>query len=193
MWIVPSRSRPHNCARLFRHASTPGVLCVDDDDPLLPAYEALSLPSSWRVVVGPRAGLAEIYNRQFRSHRTLGWYGIGADDMLPETLGWDRQLIEAAGRDGMAFGDDGIQQPTHFVLGGDLVRDVGWLALPGLDRIYIDTVWAEIAKGRGVLRYLPDVKVTHMHPAVGKALPDKTYRKPNKASDKEIYERWRQA
>lgn len=194
MWILPSRSRPHNCARLFRHVNTPGVLCVDDDDPLLPVYESMPLPTSWRVVVGPRAGLSEIYNRQLEAHPYLAWYGILADDVLPETPGWDRKLIDAALPDGMAFGDDGINGPhhaTHFVLAGDLARSAGWLGLPGLSRIYIDTAWNDIALARGVRRYLPDVKLTHMHFSNGRALKDAVYRKPDKDRDWEIYRKWR--
>lgn len=191
MWVIPSRSRPANCARLLRRVATPGVLCVDDDDPCLDAYRALALPFSWRLVIGPRAGLAELYNRQFRAHRSLGWFGVGADDMLPESPDWDRRLVEVARHDGMAFGEDGRSMPTHFVIGGDLVREMGWLALPGLDRIFIDTTWLQIAKGRGVLRFLPDVKVTHMHPAQGLAEMDDTYSKHRKGEDLATYEAWR--
>lgn len=159
---------------------------------MLGAYQALALPFSWRLVVSERAVLSEIYNRQFRASPDLDWYGVGADDIEPEP-GWDHELIRAAGKDKMAFGDDGIngdRHATHFVLGGDLVRAMGWLALPGLDRIYIDTVWNDIAERLGVRRYLPDVKVTHRHFSTG-APKDSTYRKRHKARDREIYEQWR--
>lgn len=193
MWIVPSRGRPHNCRRLFAAEwNSPGVLCVDDDDPLLDQYRALTLPANWRLAIGRRTPLSEIYNRHFGS---AAWHGIGADDMLPETLGWDLALIAAAGSDGLAFGDDGIngdRHATHFVLGDGLAREVGWLALPGLSRIFIDTVWNEIAEARGVRRYLPDVKLTHLHFSIG-APRDETYRKPDKASDRAIYDQWRKA
>ncbi len=189
MWVIPSRSRPHNIPRLFG----PGqfILMLDDDDPMLGGYRQIAYPSNWRMRIGPRAALSEIYNRVFEEFPLLPWYGILADDVTPETPGWDKKLIEAAGNDGMAYPDDGIEEPTHFCLGGDLVREMGWLAYPGLNRLYIDTVWRDIAESRGVLRYLPDVKVTHRHPSVGLGLMDKTYRKSRKAEDKRIYEQFR--
>lgn len=79
----------------------------------------------------------------------------------------------------------------HFVLGGDLVRSIGWLSLPGLDRIYIDTCWEKIAKRRGVYREVHNVKLEHHHFSNGKALMDSTYRKHHKPQDKVIYDNWR--
>ena len=193
VWIIPSRTRPHNLRRLVAACSetlmtTRALLRLDDDDPLLRDY--LRMETDWEIVVDKRVPLSEVYNEVFPRH--LDWYGFLADDVLPETLNWDSTLIDAAGPDGMAYGDDGIHQaPTHFVLGGDLVRDIGWLALPGLDRLYIDTVWKDIATDREVLRYLPDVKITHLHFSNRRAMRDAIYRKPTKDNDRALYEAWR--
>ncbi len=190
MWVVPSRSRPHNIQRLAKcEASTSFLLMLDDNDPMLGGYAPL--PDNWHVRVNERMPLSAIYNAAFHEFSDLDWLGIFADDVTPETPGWDTKLIEMAGSDGMAYGDDGIGAPTHFCLGGDLVREMGWLAYPGLNRLYIDTIWRDIAESRGVLRYLPDVKVTHMHPSVGRAPMDAIYRKQGKAEDKEIYENFK--
>lgn len=192
MWIIPSRSRPQNISRLVKAfqdtgAMTPVLLRLDDDDPLLTAY--LRIEVDWEVVVAKRAPLSEIYNDVF--DRRLDWYGFLADDVLPETPRWDRALINAAGPNGMAHCDDGIGgQATHFVVGGNLVREIGWVALPGLHRTYIDTVWNAVANERGVLRYLPDVKLTHLHFSNRLAMFDQTYRKPAKTHDRAIYRAW---
>jgi len=191
LWVVPSRSRPDNIPRLFS-GDTPFLLMLDDDDPMLGGYLAIEYPDNWTVDVGSRSKLSEIYNRAYWSSPFSDWYGVFADDVTPETEGWDRKLVEAAGGDGMAYGDDGIGEPTHFCLGGDLVREMGWLACPGLSRLYIDTIWRDIALSKNVLRYLPDVKITHRHPSVGLALMDATYRKPNKPADRIIYEQWKE-
>ena len=194
MWIIPSRGRPHNIRRLVAACietgmSTPALLRLDDDDPYLDDY--LRIEINWEVVVSKRIPLSEVYNEVY--NRNLDWYGFLADDILPETKRWDRLLVEAAGKDSLAFGEDGINGDTravHFVLGGGLVRSIGWLALLGLDRIYIDTVWNDIARRRGVLRFLPEVKLTHLHFSNRRALRDKIYKKYNKARDKSIYEAW---
>lgn len=187
MWVIPSRSRPENIKRmlpLVRRA----ILMIDEDDPLLGGYFDLDLPSSWQVRVGPRDALSAIYNRVYEEFPLLPWYGIFADDVEPLTPNWDVQMVKAAGSDGLSYGDDGIGAPTHFCLGGDLVRAMGWLAYPGLERLYIDSVWADIARQKGVLRYLPDVRVLHRHPSVGLALMDTTYRKARKEEDRALYQ-----
>ncbi len=193
MWIIPSRGRPQNIERLAKafqdtEVTTPVRLRLDDDDPC-----GYVCPAHWEVVTGPRAPLlSQYYNEVF--DRGLDWYGLFADDIVPETLGWDVLLIEAAGSDGVAFGNDGIgTRPTHFVVGGHLAREIGWLALPGLDRLYIDTVWNDIAIERNVLRFLPHVKLRHHHFSNRSALMDKTYKKHHKDRDKSIYEAWTMA
>ena len=191
MWILPSRSRPQNLRRLIvAGITTPVYLRLDDDDPMLQGYRDIDFPLGWFFIVTKRALLSSIYNAIFMAMPDLDWYGFLADDVVPETPGWDRLLIESAGKDGLAFGDDGINGgafATHFVVGGELVRSVGWLALHGLDRTYIDTVWNDIAVERGVRRYLPDVKLRHHHFSNRLAMMDQTYRKPTKDNDRILY------
>ena len=199
MWILPSRSRPHNLSRLIdawvrTGSSTPVVVCIDSDDPCREQYETMAIPDRWHIVVGTRCPLSDIYNNTYVRRWNATWFGFIADDVVPVTKDWDISLIKAAGNDGMAVpaGGETTGGCPHFVLGGDLVRSVGWLSLPGLDRIYIDTVWGDIAKSRGVYREINDVRLEHHHFSNGKALLDKTYLKGNKAQDKLIYNNWRQ-
>lgn len=195
MWLLPSRGRPHNITRLIAAydktgATTPVWLRLDEDDPMLHGYD-LSFPDSWDVCIGKRMPLSGYYNE---APMDLDWYGFIADDVVPGTDYWDQILIEAAGTNGMAVplgGHEDTDIAPHFVLGGDLVRETGWVCLPGLDRIYIDTVWNDIAKKRNVLRYLPEVMLEHRHFSNKKALFDKIYRKNNNLQDKIIYENWR--
>ncbi|KKL27890.1 hypothetical protein LCGC14_2380620 [marine sediment metagenome] len=198
MWLIPSRERPHRLTRLMEACrktkmSTAAVVLLDTDDPNLPGYLRLPMIPEWTIEIGLRSGLSEIYNRAFARYPDEVWYGTLCDDVVPETDYFDLQLIEVAGSDSFSFGDDGInggKHGTHFVVGGDLVRSVGWLSLPGLNRIYIDTVWNDIAHDRSVYYYLPHIKLTHHHFSNGKALMDKTYKKHNKDRDKSIYEAW---
>lgn len=195
MWIIPSRGRPGQMLRLLPYIEhLPVYIRLDFDDNTISQYNEIAWPNHWIVHTGSRVPLSEVYNEFFRLYPDLPYYAWLADDVLPETPNWDRILIAAAGNDGLAYGDDGINgeaHAPHFVLGGDLVREIGWLALPGLDRIYIDTVWCDIARERGVMRYLPDVKMTHLHFSNRRALMDATYRKHRKSQDRQIYENWR--
>ena len=195
MWVLPSRGRPYNIERLVNcynrtGATTPVWLRLDEDDVRLPDYQVLDLPLLWKCCVGPRVPLSEVYNEIFKD--TYPWWGFIADDVVPETKFWDRELIRVAGPDGMAAPSGGHDPDgaPHFVLGHKLPISMGWLALPGLDRLYIDTVWVDIAKSKGVFRSVPDVVLRHAHFSNRGALKDETYKKHNKDRDKSIYEAW---
>lgn len=199
MWILPTRSRPNNLLRLIdawdkTGASTPVEVCVDADDLLLPQVEEMDLPDGWHIVVGRRGPLSDIYNDAYERNKGSPWFGFIADDVVPITNNWDSILIDAAGSNGMSVpaGGETTGGCPHFVLGGGLVHSVGWLSLPGLDRLYIDTAWGTIAKSRGVYREIHNVKLEHRHFSNGKAFLDETYRKHHKAQDKLIYDNWRQ-
>jgi len=193
MWILPSRGRSQNIHRLMdayerTGATTPVWFRLDDDDPN-PEYHH----ENWTMDTGPRLPLSEIYAEAYDKFPDSDWYGFIADDVVPITSNWDQELIDIAGHDGMAVpaGGDTTGGCPHFVLGGELVRSIGWLALPGLDRLYIDTVWKDIAEQRGVFRYMPQIILEHRHFSNGQALFDLTYRKNNKVQDKVIYESWK--
>ena len=199
MWILPSRSRPQNLIRFFEHwkttgANTPGVVVLDRDDPELDGYRKVVIPSAWSLILIEPIGLGPTFNQVFESWPNNSWYGMLADDVIPRTYEWDKILVEAAGTDGVSYADDGIngeKQVTHCVLGGDFVRSLGWLCLPGLKRVYIDNVITEIARDSGVLRYCGNVSLEHMHFSNQKSPMDKTYEKPDARMDQAIYEEWR--
>jgi hypothetical protein len=170
-------------------ASTYVWLRLDNDD----IIDLPFLPEKWFLEIGERLPLSEIYAEAFRMLPNEAWYGFIADDVVPVTPEWDKILVDIADRDGMAVPAGGHEEngAPHFVLGGDLVRSIGWLSLPGLDRLYIDTVWQDIAESRGVLNRVPEVVLEHHHFSNRKALMDETYRKRNRERDHLLYKQWR--
>lgn len=197
MWILPSRARPANVKRFFAawrdtEASTPGVLWLDEDDKS--HYYLRDLPHNWQAIRGPRAPcLADTQNALFRRFHDALWFGLIADDVVPLTRHWDSKLVATAGSWGISYASDGInneKQFTHGVIGGELAREMGYLILPGLHRLYGDNVWTEIGRRRGVLRYRPDVLVEHWHFSNGKAQYDETYAKGDSNGDEEVFKRW---
>ena len=194
LFVLPSRGRPHNLRRLIvawwaTKATLPVLLRLDDDDPALQGYLSLPLPPSWEREIGPRLPLSSLYNDAFQRAPERPYYGFIADDVVPETQRWDQRLVEVAGLDGMAVpagGHDPDGAP-HFVLGGDLVRSLDWLALPGLDRLFIDKIWQDIAEARGVLRRVPEVVLAHKHFSNSGAIYDSVYKKTNKVQDRALY------
>ena len=201
MWILPSRSRPHNMQRFIDAWKATAIdgnsqfveVILDHDDPAQAEYMALDYPRSWRVVAIECVGSCGAAQSAYRRNRREPFYGLLGDDVMPRSVGWNVKLATAAGNDGVAFGDDTINGATHAAhsaIAGDLVREIGWLSLPGLKRLYLDTIWTDIGRSRGTLRYLPHVLLEHMHFSNGKAPFDTTYDKPSAVEDRAIYQAW---
>lgn len=208
--IVPSRGRPHNVAYLAEDfALTAGpearmIVAVDDDDPQRTAYEQLPFWESpqFQLRIGRRlrlgATLNEVATECVGRYNAIGFMG---DDHRPRTEGWAKRVLaslQAPGGAHIAYGDDRLQGahlPTAAFLTSDIVRALGWMALPGLIHLYVDNAWLELGIAAGVLRYLPDVVIEHMHPAASKAPTDATYQEANApevdAADKAVFTRWR--
>lgn len=205
--LVPSRGRPHNMKRLADAVARTGrtgpmIYCrLDDDDPTAESY-----PDVPDVLysVGPRirfgASVNELAAEAVANGVThLAMFG---DDVVPETIGWDRMLIDAlGGRLGIAYGSDGLEHlhgpdlPTHFITQAEVFVRLGWLVLPTLRHLYADDVARELGKGLGNFQYVPDAKISHFHRWNKKAPDDLTYQEANdkvrREDDRRAFEAWR--
>lgn len=191
--IVPTRERADRFAAMVDavQATATGsvevVACVDADDPELELYRPIVRPVG-RLLVGPRQSLSAWTNwaAQWVLNKANGapprhLASLG-DDHLPRTPGWDVALAEACGGHGYAYGDDlaqGVNLPTAWVQTASTVRALGWMMLPSCGHLYVDNAILELGRAAGILRYCPDVVVEHMHPVVGKAEVDDSYRASN--------------
>jgi len=194
MWFLPSRKRSDNIKRFFdafkeTNSTTPGVLWLDDDDSH--NYDSIEIPKNWQKIVSPRmSGLGDMTNKFYELFPNEPWYGLIGDDVLPKTASWDKILVEAAGKDNLAWADDGMHggnYAVHPVIGADLVKKLGFLGLAGAKRLYIDNALFEFAKRNGALKYVPYVKLEHLHFSNGKSQIDETYIKDSHFEDEIIY------
>lgn len=207
--IVPSRGRPGNLERLHRaltetcHEDWTLYVRLDHDDPMRDSY-----PQGDRIVyvIGFRTRFVASANElaRFATDDGATHLAVFGDDVLPETLGWDTQLISAlGGKIGVAYGSDGLEHlhgadlPTHVVIPAEIYRRLGWVALPQLRHLFADNVWRELGRGVGNFVYLPAVKLSHLHRWNGAAPDDQTYQEANdkrqRAGDKAAYEKWRRS
>jgi hypothetical protein len=141
----------------------------------------LQWPESWTLWdEREQTRLLPALNEAFAKHPNEAFYGFISDDVVPLTPGWHTRLIEAAGDWYVAYPNDCLQRhalPTHPVLGGKLVRSVGFWAVRGLMHNFgLDNFWLNIGLHAGVLRYCPDVIFEHEHVIVGKAVEDAGYK-----------------
>lgn len=185
--------------------STELILVVDDDDPSLSEYLALPTqfmqhssgplwpPDAIRVMVltpEETGNLTAATNtaaaRVWGDDCIIGHVG---DDHRFRTTGWDTRITEILRSPGVAAPNDGVHQgaiPTVCFMSSVIPRTLGWFALPSCNHLYIDNAWRTIGEGVSAYRYMPDVLIEHMHPAVGKAKWDEGYKVNNSA---EMYSR----
>jgi hypothetical protein len=152
------------------------LFLVDADDPALPEYQRLK----WELHVLPRrvgysASLNAVAPLVWDEHDILGAFG---DDTLFRTRYWDHKVRKALATPGIAYGDDlihGVKHPTAVFESSVIAKALGWFALPATRHQYTDDGWKWLGQELGILRFIPDVVIEHMHPAVGKAEWDDTY------------------
>jgi hypothetical protein len=185
MWFLPSTERPERFALALAgiERTAPDVgLCVllRSGDEQLDRYREIIAKSSLKPTVQFHGhyGCARIWQFAYLMYPKEPFYGFVADDLEFLTEGWDQRLQEAAGSWKMAWADDGIHSgriPTHYALGGELVRAVGYWGPPGFFHNCIDGVWQEIVGQAGLGEYCSDVKFRHNHWVLNKALKDRIY------------------
>lgn len=189
--LLPTRGRPHNLDRFITAVEGTAedwhlYVRLDTDDPQAAQYDEILSAKHPRISVfhgdrirfGPSLNeMAACAERDGVSH--VGMFG---DDVVPETEGWDTQLVEALGDNlGVAYGDDGLRNkhapdlPTHYVTQTEVYRRLGYLAPPAIQHLFLDNVARDIGKYLKNFVYAP-VKIRHLHPwAEGEHLHDATY------------------
>lgn len=143
-------------------------------------YNALRVPPGWKVTrraenVGMRGALNEVFAR----YPDEPFYGFLSDDSLVRSRGWSDPIVKAAGSTGFANSGDGWQAASRMhgavVMGGDLVRALGWWAPPEGGHCYLDNAWEKIARALDNWTHVPQILVEHLHPGKGNAEFDATY------------------
>jgi hypothetical protein len=200
---VPTRGRPHNLERL--HKALKATCTVDytlfarldnDDKAEYPQLEDVVYLIGDRIFFAPSLNeLAELASQQGFTH-----VAILGDDVLPETKGWDKMMIDALPGLGVVYGSDGLEHlhgqdlPTHVIVPIEMYHRLGWLGLPTLRHLFCDNVWRELGKATNFV-YVPEAKLTHLHRWNKTARNDNTYREANDKEKREYdslaFETWR--
>lgn len=187
MWLLSSFNRPGNLKRFFAafHAtggSTPGMVLIDEGDYYSHAqdYAALDLPLGWYIRKTKARSQGDKIREVWDDIKACAWFGRIGDDNVPETPGWDRRLVDALDGWGIVSCNDGWQAPKRiadcWVMGGDLVRALGYIFAPGMGHLFVDDLWETIGKDADCWSVLMDVKVDHRHVMRGDANVDATHR-----------------
>ena len=185
--LVPTRGRPERAFALItslKDTSTVSdiLLVLDHDDEKLDQYRSIPIP---HIIYEPREYLVGKLNRaalQFADkYETITFL---ADDQLLKTDKWDKKLkahIDKKGY-GIAYGDDTIQGervPTSAMISTNIIKNLGWMALPTSKHLYIDNTWKIIGQALEALYYDPEVVWEHHHFLNQKAEVDESYKFSN--------------
>ena len=126
--------------------------------------------------------------------------GFAGDDHLPQTIGWAKRYLTVLHElgTGMVYGDDGYQGrklSTEWAVTSDVVRELGRMVPAPVEHMYCDNSMMDLFGAAGALRYLPEVRIEHMHPHAGKAQTDAQYQRVNHRdqfkTDRFWYEDWK--
>lgn len=206
--LVATRDRPEQAYQTWesfqmtkKHAGTRILFGIDPDEPQMDKYLSIMPDRSVYIMLAEYGSLTKVTNGLsglFELIENATVFGSVGDDHRFRTPAWDERILKALDKPGVAYPDDGFQHEqiaTAFFVHADVVRGLGWLALPVCDHMYIDNAIMDIGKGLGNLKYLPSVKIEHLHPAAGKGIMDESYRKtnarPQMEKDKIAYKLWR--
>jgi len=173
------------CDAAFGLAKDPNRIEVyfylDDDDALgIEGFKALE-SDRVKAVIAPRVFLAEAWNVLCRKS-TYDIVMQTGDDAVFRTQNWDEMVLaefeKVNDKIVLVYGKDGIQNErmaTLNFLHKNWVKAVGYYMPPYFFTDYNDLWITEVARYIGRARFLPDLYIEHLHPAVGKAELDKTH------------------
>lgn len=208
LFIVPSRSRPPNVARLLTAWASTGarevadlLVVVDADDPALPSYQALDMSGSRLAVADIWRPMVHKLNRaaveQAGSYFALGFMG---DDHLPSTNGWAARYLETLRQSGTGIvyaRDDYMDEklPTQWAMTSDIVRALGAMIPAPVEHLFCDNAILDLGNAAGCIHYLADVLIQHRHYGNGLAAYDAQYKRVNSREqwdrDEAAYLRWK--
>ena len=217
--IVPTRGRPENIRKViaawdFTNAWDVAdlILAIDMDDAeyqyYLNLFEehrqpdtgeqlfSISAQGVWVPMVHKldRVAVAVAESRKYLA------VGFAGDDHLPQTIDWAKTYLTALKEmgTGLVYGDDGYQGRnlcTEWAITSDVVRALGRMVPAPVEHMYSDVSILDLMDGAGAARHLPQVRIEHMHPIVGKAAEDEQYKRVNSREqfkrDELAYNRWR--
>lgn len=182
MWVCPTLGRPERLSELARswercqpHTKLAVKLWVGD--PRLEDYAKHKWPKGWHFYRSEVKYLGPSLNEFFKTYPEEKSYGFIADDIVLRTKGGLELLESLAEPFFVVYPNDCLQRNrlcTHFCIGGDLVRELGWFTLPQMMHS-VDMPWWNLGRNTGLLRYEPRVVFQHKHFLTGQAERDSTY------------------
>lgn len=206
--LLPSRNRPEGLQRAVESWAKNSThsdifFCFQEDDPHLKANITIAGNKPYHIVGD--IGLAAKANMLCDSHPGYSGYMVLNDDQIIHTSGWDRMILdrldkleaESGHRLWIPHWRDGIHDEK--LCQGFSTREM--LAATGshlprgyMRHLFTDNYFMFIGKTCGLLHYMPEIFIEHLHFVVGKAPVDQNYQRSNSVDayqrDETAFKRW---
>lgn len=191
MWCLPTHKRPEKLKRLIDSVSIEDfreevLVMVWGGDPRLDDYCKMDFPKSWMLYIGKEQFCRDKLNKAFVVFPHEKFYGLLTDDIVLATPGILTKLRQGAESGKFVWPDDGQwheKLATHPVVPGNFLRALGFWAHSDFPHNGIDSVLFIMAKELGILQYMPECKITVLHPLFGTAAMDETYEDGKKLNE----------
>lgn len=207
LWLLPTRRRLVKLQNFFDGAmtngiTTPGVCLVQKEElaGLKEQYDAIRKPDNWQFLPTTSEGLANKCREVWDAVKDMDWVGLGCDDLIPQTPGWDATLVAAVNGKNIVTCNDGQQGALRMagitIFSGGLLRAMGYMFPPNFWHTYADNVWEDIGRGAGCWTYVDSVLIKHDHPFTNQKLDPAKTDETTKSSygqgqkDMEAYRQW---
>jgi hypothetical protein len=173
--VVPTRARPEQCKRLIKSfedtTDNATLLFVTDGDD--DSYEDFDWHGHGVAEIDPRASLSQKLNHTVKNiiddYEEIMWQGDDHEFITPH---WDSKFLEARAEWGPGWlypnNHRRSDVPESWSASRDVVEALGWYANPVVAHYYLDNSIAELGKRTGLIRWLPEVEITHHHYSVDK-------------------------
>jgi glycosyltransferase involved in cell wall biosynthesis len=189
--IMPTRNRPDNLRRIFQSAIDTVLdldnfefsLRMDFDDidsvSIINEYSGTYKNMNIRYIYGPRQYCQGHYWNDAWKNATGEIFMMCGDDFVFRTHGWDenirKEFLKYDDRIAFVYGDDMLQHEalgTHAFIHRNWTDAVGYFVNMRTIVMYHDTWNHVLAEKLGRKVYRPDLIFEHMHPLIGKSVPD---------------------
>lgn len=168
--IIPTRARPEQVSRLIKSfdekTDNADLLFVTDPDDA--SMEDFDFQGHSAMILDPRGTMVQKLNyaavKFLDDYDRMVWY---ADDNEFVTDHWDTLMQKTLDEMGSgwvySFDRRRTDIPETWMVSTDIVRELGWFANPLLNQYYVADSINVLARRSSLLRFCPDVEVTHHH------------------------------
>lgn len=183
--LVPTRGRPDMAREMAESflATKPVnsylLFLLDNEADFLPSPHPHGHWGQWSFGAADVRGAVAPLNRALH-HATSGGYDTIAflnDDHRFITPDWEQRIIEARQKYAVVYPNDCFNNESALTIpffDARIPKALGFIAPPCLCHLYSDDFWFHMGNALHSIKYLPDVKIEHVHPFSGKREMDAT-------------------